>query len=154
MDIVGPAGQRTLALKDMYVEDGEAHLTLEEGEFVTAVNVPSSKLDWTDYRKVRVRESIDFPLVGVAVGLSCHEGRLSDLALAFTGTNARPLYVEGLDDVCGAPLDDAVCEQILRLANKQIQPMKSTFSPSTYRRAVATKLAIHTIRDLWAKASS
>ena len=51
------------------------------------------------------------------------------------------------------PLDDAVCEQILRLANKQIQPMKSTFSPSTYRRAVATKLAIHTIRELWDKAS-
>ena len=153
VEVVGPAGRRTLALRDLYVEDGEAHLTLNQGEFVTTVSVPPSKLDWTDYRKVRVREAIDFPLVGVAVGLNCREGCLSDLALAFTGTNARPLYVEGLDDVCGTPLDDAVCEQILRLANKQIQPMKSTFSPSTYRRAVATKLAIHTIRDLWRKAS-
>ena len=61
------------------------------------------------------------------------DGCLSDLTLAFTGTNARPLYVEGLDEVCGAPLDEDLCERILRLANKQIQPMKSTFSPSTYR---------------------
>ena len=50
-------------------------------------------------------------------------------------------------------MDEDLCERILRLANKQIQPMKSTFSPSTYRRAVATKLAIHMIRELWAKAS-
>ena len=55
----------------MYVEDGEAHLTLGEGEFVTAVEVPAPTLEWADYRKVRVRESIDFPLVGAAVGLNC-----------------------------------------------------------------------------------
>jgi len=152
VEVAGSNGRRRMALRDMYVEDGEAHLTLGEGEFVTAVDVPASTLEWTDYRKVRVRESIDFPLVGAAVGLNCRDGCLCDLTLAFTGTNARPLYVEGLDEVCGAPLDEDLCERILRLANKQIQPMKSTFSPSTYRRAVATKLAIHMIRELWAKA--
>ena len=153
VEVAGPNGRRRMALTDMYVEDGEAHLTLGEGEFVTAVDVPPSRLEWTDYRKVRVRESIDFPLVGAAVGLNCRDGCLSDLTLAFTGTNARPLYVEGVDEICGAALDDDMCERILRLANKQIQPMKSTFSPSTYRRAVATKLAIHMIRELWVNAS-
>ncbi|MGI9414414.1 MAG: 4-hydroxybenzoyl-CoA reductase subunit beta [Hyphomicrobiales bacterium] len=151
--VAGPAGQRRMALRDMYVEDGAAHLTLDGNEFVTAVELPASRLEWTGYQKVRVRDSIDFPLVGAAVGLNCRDGRLSGLALAFTGTNARPLLVEGLDDVCGNALDEDTLERVFRLANKQIQPMKSTFSPSTYRRSVAMKLAIHMIRDLWAQAS-
>ena len=150
---IADAGEsRTIVLQDLYVDDGAAHLALPEGAFVLGVDVPPAAPGAATYRKVRVRDSIDFPLVGVAVRLHRDGDRIADLALAFTGTNPFPLRVSGLDAVFGKPLDADTLQQIHRLANKQIKPMKSTFSPSTYRRAVATKLAAKTIEDLWAAA--
>jgi len=148
VELAGPDGVRRIPLQDLYTDDGADHLTLGEGEFVVALYLPPPAWDML-YKKVRVRESIEFPLAGVAVALGRDGDRLSHLCLAFTGTNPRPLLVDGLEEVIGETLSEATQERILRLANKQIRPMKSTFSPSTYRRSVATKLALHAVRELW-----
>jgi 4-hydroxybenzoyl-CoA reductase subunit beta len=149
IEIAGPDGTRRMALNDLYTDDGAAPFTLGAGEFVTAALVPPEPVGSASYSKVRVRESIEFPLVGVAVCLNREGPSLASLAVAMTGTNARPLLIEGLDEACGGPLDDDAIEKITRLCNKQIQPMKSTASPSTYRRAVAVKLAISETGKLW-----
>lgn len=151
-DLLGPNGKRTIHLKDMYREDGAAHLTLEPGELLVSVHVPKDGFQQSVYEKIRVRDSIDFPLAGVAVGLDRDGENLSRLKIAFTGTNSRPIMVDGLDEIVGMPLDDASLERVLRLAAKQISPMKSTSSPSTYRRAVASNLAIAAVKRLWQQA--
>jgi len=152
VQIAGPDGSNWIDLQDLYVDDGAAPLALPENSLVVAVKVPPAEDTVTAYRKVRVRESIDFPLAGVAVSLKRQGDNLDDLAIAFTGTNPRPMRVQGLDAVIGSALDEAALDQVRRLTNKQIKPMKSTFSPSTYRRAVAVKLAVKTVQDLWAAA--
>jgi 4-hydroxybenzoyl-CoA reductase subunit beta len=154
VELAGLDGTRRIPLQDLYTDDGAVHLTLGDGEFVVALHVPPPQAWNTFYKKVRVRESIEFPLAGVAVALGRDGDRLSHLGLAFTGTNPRPILVDGLEELVGETLSEDVQERILRLANKQIRPMKSTFSPSTYRRSVATKLALHVIRELWDGKSS
>ena len=149
VELAGPDGPRRMPLQDLYSDDGAAPLTLGEGEFIVALALPPTPAWKTQYKKVRVRDAIEFPLAGVAVALGRDGDRLSHLGLAFTGTNPRPVLVEGLQEVIGETLSEAIQERILRLANKQIRPMKSTMSPSTYRRSVATKLALHVIRELW-----
>ena len=149
VDLIGPEGKRTIALNELYQDDGAAHLTLTPGEFVVSVKIPNQSFQHMIYEKVRVRESIDFPLAGAAVALDRDGDRLTRLAIAFTGINCRPVKIVGLEDFCGKSFDEDVFEKILRLTNKQIKPMKSTSIPSTYRRAVGPKLAIAAIKKLW-----
>jgi 4-hydroxybenzoyl-CoA reductase subunit beta len=149
VDVLGPRGKRTMPLEELYNDDGADHLTLAPGEFVVTARLPLRRFDASGYEKIRVRDAIDFPLAGVAVGLDRADDGLGALEIAFTGTNCIPIKVQGTNQAAGWPMDDDSFEQILRLCNKQISPMKSTTTPSTYRRAVAAKMAVETVRKLW-----
>src|SRR6185369_10933243 len=72
VDIEGARGPRRIPLADLYVEDGKAHLALDPGELVVAVNLPLAT-QVSAYQKVRTRGAIDFPLAGVAVALTVAE---------------------------------------------------------------------------------
>ena len=57
------------------------------------------------YRKVRARGAIDFPLAGVAVALVMESGTIRKLRIALTGTNPRPVLLEGTEALVGAAGD-------------------------------------------------
>jgi CO/xanthine dehydrogenase FAD-binding subunit len=61
--------------------------------------------------------------------------------VAFTGTNPRPVLLEGAAGLCGGKLDDRVFKGLEALVRDQIMPMKTTFTPGHYRRRVAGVLA-------------
>src|ERR1019366_3278267 len=94
VEIVGPAGRRRISLTDLYGDDGLARLRLAAGELDTAVTLPPGPVR-CGYTKVRIRGAFDFPLAGVALALELTRGRLSALRVALTGTNSRPLLIEG-----------------------------------------------------------
>jgi len=153
VDLVGPDGARTVPLIEIFNDDGIEYLTLKPGEFVVAMNLPAPPDGLlADYTKVRVRGSIDFPLAGVAVALRREGGTLADLRICLTGTNSAPLSVSGLGDFIGKAPDEETLKAIERLVSKQMQPMRSTFTPQTYRRHVAINLTKRLIGDLFAQA--
>ena len=47
------------------------------------------------YDKIRIRRSIEYPVAGVAVALRRDGDTLADLRVAITGTNPRPVLLEG-----------------------------------------------------------
>jgi len=67
--------------------------------------------------------------------------KLVDLRVAFTGTNPRPVLLEGTAELCGDKLDDRAFKRLDALVRDQIMPMKTTFTPGHYRRRVAGVLA-------------
>jgi 4-hydroxybenzoyl-CoA reductase subunit beta len=154
VDIAGPAGRRTMALKDLYIGyarqdelvsetrgDGKFYLSLRPGEFVTGVrarDVPGLR---SAYDKIRIRRSIEYPVCGVAVALRRDGDVLADLRVAFTGTNPRPVLLDGTDKLCGGALDARVLEELDALVRDQVMSMKTTFTPGHYRRRVAGVLA-------------
>src|SRR6185312_14102599 len=100
VELAGPAGRRTLPLKELYIGfarqdvpvtetqgDGKFYLSLRKGEFVTGVRAKNTPGLRSAYDKIRIRRSIEFPVAGVAVALKRDGDRLSDLRIAFTGTN-------------------------------------------------------------------
>jgi len=149
LEIAGPEGVRRLALPDLYTGDGQNYLTLEPGEFVTRVHLANVPGLVTGYEKMRVRRSIDYPLAGVAVGVKRDGEVLADLRIGVTGTNPRPVLIEGTDELCGGPLDDEVLARLDDLMRDQIMAMKTTFTPGTYRRRVASVLARRLTRQLF-----
>ncbi len=140
IEIAGRGGRRRMPLAGLYREDGLAHLTLAAGELVVAVELPADPLP-SAYAKVRVRGSVDFPLAGVAVALRAEAGKLAALRVALTGTNSRPFLLDGIGDLLGRALDADGLQQLDRLVQKQVQPMRTTLLQSNYRRVAAAALA-------------
>jgi 4-hydroxybenzoyl-CoA reductase subunit beta len=149
IDIAGAQGIRRIPLSQLYVEDGKAHLTLADGELITAVHLPSSPPP-SAYAKIRTRAAIDFPLAGVAVVLATFGASVVSLRLALTGTNSRPFLIAGTEAFAGRPVDEELLQEIDRLVQKQVQPMRTTLTSANYRRVAAASLARRLTAKLFA----
>ena len=150
VDIAGPQGERRIPLSDLYVEDGKAHLALTKAELVVAVHLPAAPPP-SAYEKVRVRGAIDFPLAGVAAALTLTGTNVSLLRIALTGTNSRPFLLAGTDAFAGRPVDEKLLQEIDRLVQKQVQPMRTTIVSANYRRLAAAALARRLVTKLAAR---
>ena len=100
------------------------------------------------YRKARVRGAMDFPLAGVACALRISDGAIAELRVALTGTNSHPLLLQGTEALLGKPLGDAGLAALAKLVRKQVSPMRTTVTPSNYRRLVAAVHAQRLVREL------
>jgi 4-hydroxybenzoyl-CoA reductase subunit beta len=158
VDLAGPEGRRTIPLADLYIGyakqdgstgDGKNYLSLKPAEFVVAVNAAGAPGLRSGYDKLRVRRSIEYPVAGVAVALKRAGDMLADLRVAFTGTNPRPVLLDGTAALTGGPLDDAVVDKLDELVRDQVMAMQTTFTPGMYRRRVANVLAKRLVRRLY-----
>jgi 4-hydroxybenzoyl-CoA reductase subunit beta len=159
VDLAGPHGRRTIGLRDLYIGharhdaptgDGKRYLALGPGELVTAVRAGHTPGRRSAYDKIRIRRSIEYPVAGVAVALRRDGDALVGLRVAVTGTNPRPVLLEGTDGLCGGALDDAVFDGLDALVRDQIMAMKTTFTPGHYRRRMAGVLARRLVARLFA----
>jgi 4-hydroxybenzoyl-CoA reductase subunit beta len=162
IDIAGPAGRRTMPLADLYIGyarqdepvtetsgDGKYFLSLRPGELVTAVRAKNAAGLRSAYDKIRIRRSIEYPVTGVPVAVRREGDKLADLRVAFTGTNPRPVRLNGTAALCGGALDDRVFKGLDALVRDQIMAMKTTFTPGHYRRRVAGVLARRLVQRLF-----
>ncbi len=163
VDLAGPAGARTIALPALYIGyarqdqpitpaqgDGKFYLSLRPGELVTAVRARNTPGLRSGYEKIRIRRSIEYPVAGVAVALRRERDALTELRVAITGTNPRPVLLEGISALCGGALDEPVLARLDALVRDQIMSMKTTFTPGHYRRRVAGVLARRLVARLFA----
>lgn len=140
ISIADAQGYRRVPLSELYVEDGKAHLALTEAELIVAVHLPSDAPP-SAYAKVRTRAAIDYPMAGVAVALSASGTNVSSLRVALTGTNSRPFLLAGTEAFAGRSIDEKLLQEIDRLVQKQVQPMRTTIASANYRRVAAAALA-------------
>jgi len=163
IDISGPSGSRTLPLAALYIGyarqdepvtetrgDGKYFLSLRPGEIITAVRARNTPGLRSAYDKIRIRRSIEYPVTGVAVALRREADTLTDLRVAFTGTNPRPVRLIGTAELCAGTLDARVLSGLDALVRDQIMAMKTTFTPGHYRRRVAGVLARRLVQRLFA----
>jgi 4-hydroxybenzoyl-CoA reductase subunit beta len=148
VEIASAGGVRSEPLAALYRDDGATHLALSPDELLTRVFVPRWAGTRSGYRKARVRGSIDFPLAGVAVALALGDARLARLRVALTGTNSRPLALNGTEELLGRPVDATLEAALGKLIARQATPMRTTATASHYRRQVAAVLARRLLREL------
>jgi 4-hydroxybenzoyl-CoA reductase subunit beta len=162
VDLVAPSGKRTVPLASLYIGysrqdqpitetqgDGKYFLSLRPGEFVAAMRARNTPGLCSGYEKIRIRRSIEYPVAGVAVALRRDGDALAELRVAFTGTNPRPVLLEGTAALCGGPLDARVLDGLDALVRDQVMSMKTTFTPGHYRRRVAGVLARRLVTRLF-----
>jgi 4-hydroxybenzoyl-CoA reductase subunit beta len=153
IDIASAQGQRRVALSELYVEDGRAHLTLAAGELLVAIHLPPAG-PASAYAKVRLRGALDYPLAGVAVALAASGAMICSLRIALTGTNSRPFLITGTEGLAGRSVDEKLLAEIDRLVQKQVQPMRTTIASANYRRIAAAAQARRLTASLFAECAA
>ncbi len=67
-------GERQVAIRDFYLQDGIQSNQLQDGELLIAIEIPDCQGKQIHYEKLAIRNTLDFPSVGVAVSIKEQPG--------------------------------------------------------------------------------
>jgi 4-hydroxybenzoyl-CoA reductase subunit beta len=151
VQLAGPRGPRELPLAEFYVNDGLVRMAKAHDEIVTAVRVPASSAGWSGaYKKLRIRQSIDYPLAGVAVAMRKDaDGACLEARVALTAVNPAPKLVKGADLLKGKRYDPALAEEVARDAIRTGKPLRTSASTMEYRRHMVRVFVRRALREVW-----
>ena len=145
-ELAGPGGRRTVKVAELFKDDGADHLTLAPGEMLVAVTLKRNDRLRAGYAKLRIRDAIDFPLVGVAAALERDGERIVSLRMAVTGSNPAPLMVP----TEGVTAWDEQGKKTLATQLKKTAKLQNTTSVGmSYRRRVLLATAQRLVAGLW-----
>ena len=133
--------ERVIALTDLYREEGLRHHRLESGEIIANVQIPLNQPPRVAYEKLRIRNAIDFPSLGMAVAFA---GR--HLRMAVTGVGVTPtLYELDVGERLDFVRDSAAMADMIR---KVAKPLEQDFFPTGYRRQMIPVMVQRVMRKL------
>ncbi|MDX6552706.1 MAG: hypothetical protein QOH74_1194 [Gaiellales bacterium] len=147
--VVNAAGERTIALADMYREDGISYLTIGRDDIVTEIVLP--KLDgWrSTYLKLRDRSSFDFPIVGIAAAVRLEGGIVREARVAMTAVGSRPMLVDdAATAIIGTRLEDDAIAAAAAAAHKLARPMDNTSGTLAQRKRSVPVYATRALASL------
>ncbi|HKS95196.1 MAG TPA: FAD binding domain-containing protein [Terriglobia bacterium] len=151
VELASPRGRRSVALHDFYVNDGLVRMNKAHDEIVTAVRVPAANAGWLGvYKKLRIRQSIDYPLAGVAVALKKdRDGTCLDARLALTAVNPAPRLVPATERLRGRRYDLALVDEVAHEAIRTAKPLRTSASTMEYRRHMVRVFVRRALGELW-----
>ncbi len=136
LNLVGASGARSVPLRTFYPDEGLERRRAGESEILTSIDVPCPSDLRVAYEKLRVRDAIDFPSLGVAMGVTG-----SKAAICLTGVSTYPVFAEA------ALADDReqTLSQLLTATRRHVVALAQDFFPPAYRREMVAVFA----RRLW-----
>jgi 4-hydroxybenzoyl-CoA reductase subunit beta len=144
--------ERWLALDKFFVADGVKNTVIEPNEILTGVRipVPAEGVD-VAFEKLRVRKSIDFPLLNVAVLVQRGEdGLLQRLDMVVSALGARPKRITMDKVVLGKTLDDEIIAKAAAKGHASCRPLTNLATDPQWRRdmvPVLIKKALHRLQE-------
>ncbi len=129
-------GERTLPLAEFFVKDGVHNKVLQPDELLLAVLVPAPAADLRSaYVKLRPRDSIDFPRLGVAVAFELRAGRVHALRIVVTALAAVPQALREVGELAeGRAPGEELWAQLGAAAHGQCHPLVNIDGDAAWRR--------------------
>ncbi|MFY9584879.1 MAG: FAD binding domain-containing protein [Candidatus Acidiferrales bacterium] len=152
IEIAGPRGTRRLPLEKFYLNDGMNRIALARGEIVVAVHLPARTAGRRGlYHKLRIRDSIDYPLAGVAVTLDLDpSGVCREARLAIAAVNPAPLLVrEAAEWLVGQKYSPELVERVAHAAIRTGKPLTTSASTPVYRRDMVRLFTRRALEEAW-----
>lgn len=148
--VAGPTGLRRVPVESLYQDDGLVPLTLQFGEVVTQVHIPAPENWETVYAKFRLRQSFDFPLVGIAVSVSrTHAGDVADARIAMTAVASLPERATGAETALrGKQITEETIAAAGQAVFRQAKPMDNTAGSIFHRKRMARVLLERSLRQI------
>lgn len=152
IEIAGPRGARRIPLRDFYNNDGNDRIALRRGEILLAVYVSAKMAGRRGvYQKLRVRDSIDYPLAGVAVTMDVDgKGICHDARVAVTAVNPAPLIVrEAGEWLARQRISEDLLDRVAHAAIRTGKPLTTSASTPVYRRDMLRLFTRRALEEAW-----
>ncbi len=139
--LISASGERVMPLSDLYTDEGKDPIGLKSGELLSEIQVPSiNGRQSSVYMKYRIREAIDFALVGVAARMdSSGDGICTECKVVLNAVGSAPIEVPEAGELLKgkAPTKERI-NQVAEKAVKNAHPVANTpGSTPAYRRKMA-----------------
>jgi 4-hydroxybenzoyl-CoA reductase subunit beta len=146
-------GERQCALRSLYTQDGKSPLTLSSTDLVTRITIPVPKgKTGSAYHKARIREAIDYPLVGAAVQLVFRGSECEDISVVLGAVGSGPIVVEeAVNLVRGKEITEDIIGEVSSMAEKAAKPVTNMMSSPAFRRKMAGILTGQSLREAWTR---
>ncbi len=142
--IMGDHGTREIKLEKFFSGSGIKPTILKFNEIISEVLIPAPpEHSGCSYQKLRLRETIDFPLLGVSafLHLEGRDGRCEDARVVLGAIGPSPLVVEEAAQLMrGKEMTPKLLEEVSRIAWKVAHPVANTASSPKYRREMVRVL--------------
>jgi 4-hydroxybenzoyl-CoA reductase subunit beta len=136
--VTGPKSIKEIDLKKFFTGSGIQPNILKYNEILTTVCLPSMpEYSGVSYRKLRLRDTIDFPLLGVAVfiQLEGQDGKCRNVRLVLGAVGSAPLVVEAAPSLMrGRRITPKRIDAVAKAARKMATPVNNAASSPRYRR--------------------
>jgi 4-hydroxybenzoyl-CoA reductase subunit beta len=147
--LASSAGEREVAVEDLYRNDGIDYLSKRPDELLTEVILPKNNGWRASYRKLRRRGSFDFPVLSVGAAVWRDGGVVTAARLVLGGVASAPLRLSASESaLVGRPLDGASIADAAAAAAGPSRPMDNTDFSFLWRKEMASKFVALALRDL------
>jgi thioredoxin reductase len=117
--------QRTLAAGDLFAAGESKSTVLAADELIEEIAIPAPQTDTQQrYLKFRIRNAIDFPIVGVAFRAMMEDGRFHDAWVVLGAVAPVPLRARAVETLLeGQAPSAALADEAAALAVRDAQPL-------------------------------
>jgi carbon-monoxide dehydrogenase medium subunit len=146
--VQGPAGRRTIAAKDFFVDA----LTncLEPAEIVVEIEFPIPQHDRWAFEEV-ARRFGDFALASIAVSVRRGSSGIEDARVAVMGVADTPLRLEGVEErLCEIEVDGRMPDRFSEMVTSSVAPNSDLHASAEYRKHLLGELAKRAMRTVLA----
>jgi carbon-monoxide dehydrogenase medium subunit len=149
--IVGPAGERTVALEEFFT--GPGRTVLQRGEILAEICVPPiPPVTNGVYLKDASRGAADLAIVGVAIVATLDGGCCRNVKIALGAVAPMPIRARDAEKVLeGKEINDAVIEQAAQAAAAESRPITDVRASADYRREMVKVFTQRAIRMVTGK---
>lgn len=149
INLVSTKGTRTLALADLYQDDGINYIKRRPDEILSAITLPDPEGWHSTYWKLRRRGSFDFPVLSVAAAVRMDGNSVADARMVLGAVASEPVIVEeAARSLVGNELSDEVITNAVQLAARSARPVKNADYSPPWRRKMAGRIAEYALKEL------
>jgi len=153
--IVGPDGERVVALDDFFTGPGST--VLQNGELLVEIQVPLVPPNTKGvYLKHSIRSTIDLAIVNVAVVLTLESEYevCKDIKLVLGAVAPTPMRTRKAEQILrGKKVDETLINETARVASDEVRPISDVRASAEYRKQMVEVLTRRAIREAMAKPS-
>ena len=147
--LVGPSGERTIPIDELYRDDGIEYLGKRREEVLTDIVLPPADGRKSAYLKLRRRGSFDFPVLGVAVAARLADGVVEDARIVLGAVASRPRpAAEAAAALVGERLAPELIERVAGLAAGPSKPLDNTDFTHPYRKKMTRVFVARALRAI------
>lgn len=145
VSVVGPDGERTIPLEELFT--GYYETVLRLNELIAEVIVPPQGEKRMSYLKCTTRSADDWPAVGVAVALDVEGPLVREAALILSAATEKPMRLTTAESIVrGSRVDDAVLRRAAEAAAEEVDVMADAQGSASYKKQLVRVYVERAIR--------